>query len=306
MKNSLSITHVPVRGRVPVRAYLALIVAIICLGFSGIFIRWAGAPNAVSAFYRMGIGSLVMVLPFLLRLRRQQDGMGAWPRREIGMAVMGGLFFAGDLFLWTTGVILSGVTIPTLLGNTAPLWVGLGAVLIFREQLGKLFWWGVLLALAGVILIVGVPQDVSAEFQWGNLLSLGAGWFYAGYLLFAQRGRRRLDSLSFYWLSTTSSALVLLLIVWLLGQPLTGYPTNTYLSFLGMGLVSQAAGYLAINYALGHLSASLVAPALLGQPVMTALLSAWLLGERFSWLQMVGGVAILAGVYVVHRGRGSD
>jgi drug/metabolite transporter (DMT)-like permease len=303
MKNSLTITTLPVRGRVPVRAYLALIVAIICLGFSGIFIRWAGAPNAVAAFYRMGIGSLVMVIPFLLRFWRQPDGMGVWPRREIGMAVLGGLFFAGDLFLWTTGVILSGVTIPTLLGNTAPLWVGLGAVLIFREKLGRLFWWGVLLALAGLVLIMGVPQDVSAEFQWGNLLSLGAGWFYAGYLLFAQRGRKRLDSLSFYWLSTTSSALVLLLIVWLLGQPLVGYSSQTYLSFLGMGVVSQAMGYLAINYALGHLPASLVSPALLGQPVMTALLSAWLLGERFSGLQMAGGVAILAGVYVVHRGR---
>ena len=183
------------------------------------------------------------------------------------------------------------------------MWVGLGALVIFKEKLGRLFWWWVLLALAGVVWIVGVPQNVSAEFQWGNLLSLGAGLFYAGYLLFAQRGRRRLDSLSFYWLSTTSSAIVLFLIALLLRQPLTGYGPTTYWSFLGMGLVSQAMGYLAINHALGHLPASLVSPALLGQPVMTALLSAWLLGERFTVLQMAGGVAIIVGVYVVHRGR---
>lgn len=144
---------------------------------------------------------------------------------------------------------------------------------------------------------------MSAELQWGNLLSLGAGVFYAGYMLFAQRGRRRLDSLSFYWLSTTSSALVLLLIAGLLRQPLIGYSATTYWSFLGMGLVSQAMGYLAINHALGHLPASLVSPTLLGQPVMTALLSAWLLGERFSLLQVAGGVAIIVGVYVVHRGN---
>lgn len=301
MKNNMLVPAI--RGRVPLTAYLALIIAIIGLGFSGIFIRWAGAPNGVSAFYRMGVGSLVMAIPFFLRFRRRLAVIGEWPRREVGMAVLGGLFFAGDLFLWTTGVILSGVTIPTLLGNTAPLWVGLGALFIFKEKLGRLFWWGVLLALVGVVLIVGVPQDVSAEFQWGNVLSLGAGLFYAGYLLFAQRGRRRLDSLSFYWLSTTSSAIVLFLIALLLRQPLTGYEPTTYWSFLGMGLVSQAMGYLAINHALGHLPASLVSPALLGQPVMTALLSAWLLGERFTVLQMAGGVAIIAGVYVVHRGR---
>lgn len=303
MKNSLVVPHASARGRVPFHAYLALLIAIICLGFSGIFIAWADAPNGVTAFYRMGVGSAAMALPFIFRFRRRVEIIGELPRREIGMAVLGGIFFAGDLFLWTTGVIMSGATIPTLLGNTAPLWVGLGALLIFREKLGRLFWWGVLLAFVGVVLIVGLPQDVTAEFQWGSILSLGAGWFYAGYLLFAQRGRRRLDSLSFYWLSTTSSALILLIIALLLGQPLIGYSTSTYLNFLGMGLISQAVGYLAINHALGHLPAALVSPALLGQPVMTAILAAWFLGERFTGWQLLGGVAILIGVFIVHQGH---
>lgn len=291
------------RGRVPFHAYLALIVAIICLGFSAIFIAWADAPNGVTAFYRMGVGSAALTVPFIWRFRRRVQIIGEIPRREIGMAIWGGLFFAGDLFLWTTGVMMSGATIATLLGNTAPLWVGLGALVLFREKLGQMFWWGVLLAFVGVVLIVGLPQTVSADFQWGSILSLAAGWFYAGYLLFAQRGRRRLDSLSFYWLSTTSSALVLLLIAILLGQPLFDYSAVTYLNFLGMGLISQAMGYLAINHALGHLPASLVSPALLGQPVMTALLAAAFLGERFTGWQMLGGLAVLLGVLIVHRGR---
>jgi drug/metabolite transporter (DMT)-like permease len=68
-----------------------------------------------------------------------------------------------------------------------------------------------------------------------------------------------------------------------------------------MGLISQVIGYLAINYALGHLPASLVAPTMLGQPVMTALLALPLLGERLTQGQVLGGVAVLAGVYIVHR-----
>ena len=294
-----------VRGRVPFHAYLALLLAIVCLGFSGLFIRWANAPGSVSAFYRMGVGSAVMVLPFLFRFRQRVTEIGELPRREIGVAILGGLFFAGDLFLWTTGVMLSGVTVPTLLGNTAPLWVGLGALFLFREKLKRSFWWGVLLALLGVLLIVGLPEEFSAEFQWGSLLSLVAGGFYAGYILAAARGRRRLDSLSFYWLSTSSSAIILLLVVLLSGESLLGYSPVTYWHFLGMGVISQAIGYLAINHALGHLPASLVSPALLGQPVMTAILSAWLLGERFTGGQLFGGLAVLGGVYVVHRGAGS-
>ena len=73
--------------------------------------------------------------------------------------------------------MLSGVTVPTLLGNTAPLWVGLGALFLFREKLKRSFWWGVLLALLGVLLIVGLPEEFSAEFQWGILAAGGTACF---------------------------------------------------------------------------------------------------------------------------------
>jgi len=57
--------------------------------------------------------------------------------------------------------------------------------------------------------------------------------------------------------------------------------------------------------AIGHLPASLVAPPLLGQPVVTALLAGPLLGETFSAGHIVGGAAVLTGVYIVHRSRRS-
>ncbi len=74
-------------------------------------------------------------------------------------------------------------------------------------------------------------------------------------------------------------------------------------SALGLALVSQILGYMSINYALGHLAATVVSPTLLSQPVLTALLAALLLGDSFSPWQVVGGAAVLVGVYVVHRSR---
>jgi drug/metabolite transporter (DMT)-like permease len=70
-----------------------------------------------------------------------------------------------------------------------------------------------------------------------------------------------------------------------------------------MGLIVQIIGQLAINYALGYLPASLVAPTMLGQPVLTAVLAGPLLHEYLSGTQVVGGIAVLLGVYIVHRSR---
>lgn len=287
------------------RAYLALIFGVLCIGFSAIFVRWANAPGAVTGFYRMSIAVLILTLPFYRRMRDHQ-GPNRWrklPRREVIVALVGGIFFAGDLIFWNTGVLISGATNPTLMGNTAPLWVGLGALIFFREKLPPAFWLGLVLAIAGAVLILGL--DVLQDFSLGlgTMLGLVAGIFYGGYFLLTQRGRQKLDALTYFWIAAACASVILLLAAAVLGQPLTGYTSFTYVNFLAMGLVVQVFGQFSFSYALGYLPASVVAPAGLGQPVVTALLAGPLLGERVTLLQAVAGATVIAGVFIVHRSR---
>lgn len=281
------------------RATLALGFGLLCLGFSAIFVRWANAPGAVTGFYRMAVTVLVLALPFTRRLH----GRVELPRREVVIAVAGGLFFAGDLLFWNTGVLLGGATNPTLLGNTAPIWVALGALFIFRERLSPAFWMGLLIAIAGAVIILGVDVEKGVSSGLGTLFGLVSGFFYGAYFLVTQRSRQRLDALTNFWLGAAGATLVLLAGSFLLNQPLTGYSTATYLNFLALGLVVQVGGQFAFSYALGYLPASVVSPAGLGQPVVTALLAWPLLGERVTLIQAFGGLAVLAGVYIVHRSR---
>lgn len=279
-------------------SYLALGVGILSLGFGGIFVRWANAPGPVTSFYRMAITLVVLAIPF--GRRAQRAGVS---RRGVGLAVLGGLFFGVDMALWSTGVMLSGATVPTLLANTAPAWVGFGALIFFRERLRRTFWLGLAMALGGAVVVLGVERLEAFQFDLGGMLGAGAGVFYAGYFLITQKGRKALDALSYLWVSVASSAGVLLLVVLLMGQALVGYPVTSYLSFLAFGLVTQVVGWLAINYAQGHLPATIVSPTMLGQPVMTAVLAALLLSESLSAWQFAGGAAVLAGVYLAHRSR---
>jgi drug/metabolite transporter (DMT)-like permease len=280
-------------------AYLALGVSILSLSFSAIFVRWANAPGIVTGFYRMAIATALLAWPFYRRVKAQ----GSLSRQGVRFAVLGGLFFMADLALWATGVVLSGATNPTLLANTAPLWVGLGALILFQERLQATFWVGLLLAMTGAVVILGLDSLRAVSFGVGTLFGLLAGIFYGGYFLITQQGRETLDSLTYFWPAAVSSTLGLLILCLALRQPLTGYPAFAYLNFLALGLVTQVFGYLAINHALGYLPASIVAPTMLGQPVMTAILAGPLLGEVLSLWQVLGGLAVLAGVYVVHRSQ---
>lgn len=286
------------------RAYLFLGFGILCIGFSAIFVRWANAPGAVTGFYRMAVAVLILALPFY---RRQQgarpDAPWQLPRREVVIALLGGAFFAGDLIFWNTGILLGGATNPTLMGNTAPVWVGLGAMIFFKERLPLLFWGGLLLAIAGAALILGLDVIQSFSLGLGTFFGLIAGVFYGGYFLLTQRGREQLDALTYFWIAAVAATVLLFVAALLLRQPLLGYTPFTYLNFLALGLVVQVFGQFAFSYALGYLPASVVAPAGLGQPVVTAILAWPLLGETISPLQALGGMTVLGGVYLVHRSR---
>jgi len=282
--------------------YLALAVGIVSLGFSAIFVRWAQAPGIITSFYRMLLAGLLLGIPFLRRAR----AAGRMSRRGIWVAALGGAFFAADLSTWSTGVMLGGATNPTLLANAAPVWVGLAAWLLLKERLAGRFWLGLGLALAGAALVLRLDLARGSGFGLGSTLGLVASLFYGGYLLVTQLGRRDLDSLSYTWIAGASSTLFLLLGGLAFRLPFTGYPPASYWNFLGLAVGSQVIGYLAITYALGRLPASLVAPTLLGQPVVTAALAVPLLGESISWLQAGGGMAVLAGVALVHRASRRD
>jgi drug/metabolite transporter (DMT)-like permease len=279
------------------RAYLVLAFSLIGMGFSGIFVSLAGAPGAVSAFYRMAIAAVVLTIPYFHGVRQT----GRPGRREVLIAILAGLFFAGDLFFWNTGILISGATNPTLMGNTAPIWVGIGAMLFFGERPGRMFWIGLLVAIAGAAVILGV--DALNDVGLGTFFGILSGMFYSGYFLVVQRSRQRLNTLTSFWLSAVGSALGLALIAWVLGQPLTGYSNMTYLYMIALSLVVQVGGQMGVSYALGYLPASIVSPTLLMQPVLTGLLAVPILGEKLTLVQVAGGLVVLAGIYIVHRSR---
>jgi len=86
-----------------------------------------------------------------------------------------------------------------------------------------------------------------------------------------------------------------------LGISLKIPPGRSWAALLGLGLVSQLGGYLALTYALGHLPATAASVSLLSQGPLTAILAAVLLAEPLRGSQILGGALVLAGVGLANR-----
>jgi drug/metabolite transporter (DMT)-like permease len=298
MDQPIQTTAAPTPTTHRVLPYLALLVGVLCLSLSALFGRWANAPGVVTSFFRMGLATIIL-LPFFLRRTRPASFSG----RFWWFAVLGGFFAGLDHGTWGTAINFTRVANATLLNNTAPIWVALFAWLVLREKLSRPFWIGLALTMAGALVVLGNDLLHQPHLGWGDMIALLSGVFYAGYFLSGQRARQGMATITYVGVGNAVSALTLLAIALLFKMPLTGFDDRTIFAFLGAAIISQVCGHFSLNYALGHLPASVVSPTMIAQPVLTALLAIPLVGEPLSAGQYIGGVAVLAGITIVNRSK---
>lgn len=267
----------------------------LCIGWSAIFVRLATVSGFASAFYRMFIASMV-ILPYWLF--RKKPGLSL---SSIKVASFCGFIFACDIAVWNTSLFLSKAAIATLLGNLAPIWVGIGSILIFREKPKPVFWIGTIISIFGVVLIIGISKIFQTHLNLGNVLAICASFFYAAYLLTTQHARSKTDTISFTAISMITSSLVLFVICLISGVQMTGFNAKSWLSLLGLGLIVQLGGWLAINWTLGYIKSTVTSVSLLSQSVITAVLAIPVLGEILSGLEILGIFIVLFGIFLVNR-----
>jgi drug/metabolite transporter (DMT)-like permease len=276
--------------------YLALAAGALCIAWSAIFVRWTDMPGPASAFYRMLIPAIVLAPTWLIAPR--------WPRvngKTLLVTAVGGLFFALDLAFFNTSILKTSAANATLLGNNTPVFVGLLSWLIFRKRPSAAFWLGLLLAFAGSGVIVSADLMRHFKLGWGDAMALAAAACFAVYMIATERVRTTTSTLVFLRLATVSSAIFLFIINVSLGISLKIPAGHSWAALLGLGLVSQLGGYLALTYALGHLPATAASISLLSQGPLTAVLAALLLAEPLSFAQILGGLLVLSGVGLANR-----
>ncbi|HEY9479149.1 MAG TPA: DMT family transporter [Gemmatimonadaceae bacterium] len=280
------------------RAYLVLGTGVLCITWSAILVKFADdVSGPASAFYRVLI-ACALLLPFWAVRSR---GRPRPDRQTIVLASLGGVFFAFDVALFNSAILLTSATSTTLIANSTPLWVGLGSWLLWRELPPLKFWIGLGVILVGMTALVGDDVLQHSALGYGHMMAVASSAWYAAYLMTTHRVRATSDTLTFTAISVAASAVTLGVVCLLSGTPMSGFAPESWAALAALGLVSQVGGYLAITYALGHLRATVTSASLLAQAPLTALLAMPLLGERLSPAQALGGALVLGGVYVVNR-----
>ena len=277
-------------------ALAGLLAGACAIAFAPILVRFSEVGPVATAFWR-----ILLALPVaFLWLAAERRGAAA-PLRWRPLALCG-LFFAGDLAVWHVSLKLTTVANSTLLVNMAPIFVTLGAWLLFRTRVTATFLLGMALGLGGAALLAAASAGFSSGHLRGDALALVAAVSYAGYILAIKTLRDTLGTGTIMALSGVFTCLGLLPATLLLGESVVPQTARGWAVLILLALVCQLAGQSLITWAMRHLPASFSAVSLLLQPVVAALLAWVLLAEAVGCLQALGAAAVLAGIYVARRG----
>lgn len=300
MNNAAGTTAVKVSGALPLAA---LIGGAMAIAFAPILVRVSEVGPLATAFWRVLL-SLPFAWVWMLHERKIRNADRHAPRVPFKLLVISGLFFAGDLGIWHISLKLTSVANSTLLVNMAPIFVTLGAWLMFRQRVTAVFLTGMAVALAGASLLVQASFSLSAAKLAGDGLALLAAVSYAGYILSVKELRNTSSTATIMALSGIFTCIALLPVTLTMEGKWMPASAHGWLVVLGLALICQLGGQSLITYAMAHLPAAFSSVSLLVQPVAAALLAWWLLHEPVGAIQAAGGVAVLAGIYVARRGSG--
>jgi drug/metabolite transporter (DMT)-like permease len=283
------------------RPRLAALLGAVCIAFSGIFYRWALVSPSTGTVFRALFGLPLLGLVAWLEHRRY----GGLPARTVRLALVAGVFFAGDLLTWHHAIAYVGAGLATVLGNLQVLVVGVVAWLAFGERPSRNTFIALPVVLFGVALISGAigGRAFGANPGLGVALGLSTAFFYGAYLLIIRRGGSDLRRPAGPVAIATISTAVVAAAVGVIGGDLDPTPGLASLAWLAiLGLTSQSLGYLLISLSLPRLPAVLTSIILLAQPVMTVVLGIVLLSEAPTFNQLVGVAFVIGGIAVATVG----
>lgn len=280
------------------KAYLVLLVGVVSVSFAAIFIRLAEAPPLVIAAYRLTIASLVLIL---LTYKKTVPSLKQLSGRDSLLLLLSSFFLALHFALWITSLSYTSIASSVILVTCHPAFVAVISYFLWHEVLNRLTIGGMVIAFAGVVLINYGGFDFGSQAILGDVLALIAGFSMGGYLILGGYLKNRIEIMPYLTLIYTGAAIILLLATVGFGYSFTGYSGTTYLMMVLLAVVPQLIGHSSFNLALRLIPVTLVSVAILGEPVGATLLGYFILDEVPTVKELIGGVLILAGIFIVLR-----
>jgi drug/metabolite transporter (DMT)-like permease len=231
------------------------------------------------------------------------------------LAAYGVIGFAAVQLGYFIAITRMHVSIALIIEFTAPIWIVLYIRFVRQKFVPKLMWLSIAMGFSGLLLVAQVWRGLTLN-SIGVIAAILDAFALATYFLLGEKlgARQSTDSLTVWGLGFASLTLAIF-------TPLWNFPFavfNQKINMLGIFSQYQLAGwvvilwivlmgtivpYLCVLHGLKQLSASTSSVIGMLEPVIAGAFAWWWLREKWTPIQLAGGLVVIAGIIAADRAR---
>lgn len=274
---------------------MIVLLGVVGVSLSAVFVKYADAPSAVLAFYRLFFATILLIPMFWKNCREE---IKAVEKKDLLLCCLSGFFLACHFTSYFESIRFTSIASSTVLVDTEVFFVAIVAVLVWKEKIGRMGILGILLTFAGSVVLAMSDRQAGSNALYGDVLALAGAVFVSVYTLIGKKQRKGMSTTLYTFIVYAASS-VTLAIFCLIGKlSLTGYAPKDYACALGMTVFCTLLGHSVFSWGLKYLPAAFITTAKLGEPVFATILAILLFGQIPDLLKVIGGVLVIVGIWV--------
>ena len=259
------------------------------------------------------IGAFLVLFIYVYLKNKQSLKIKA---KELPILIVFGVFgFAAVNLLYFLAIQRLNVGIALIIEFTAPIWIALWMRFIQKKLVSKLMWWGLVIGLTGLVLIAQVWRGLTLD-GLGVLFAVLDAFALTIYFLVGEKlvGVKSSEATMVWGLGISSAFFAIIQPWWtfpfkemgnivdLTGR-LSGISLPTFYLVLWVILFGTAIPYFLVLNGLRGLSAAKTSSIGMLEPVLGGIFGWIFLYENLNFIQSVGVVVVLVGIFLANRAR---
>jgi len=267
------------------------------ISFSAVWVKLAHVTPTASAFYRVFLGGIFLLI--FMRVRKKNIMKGDL---FSSLTIVAGIFFALDLYAWHRSIQHVGPGLATILSSFQVFLVPLAGLILYGERPNIRFVLSVPLAVAGLFMIVGIRWDqFTPDYHMGIWYGFLTAVFYTGFLITLRKIQSHPSnpSAGFNLMVVSFSTAIFLGLDMVRTHDTFAIPDiQSVVALVGLGLMSQTVGWLFITRSLPRIPAAIAGLILLLQPSLSFVWDVLFFHRETSPMAWCGVALALSSIYL--------
>ncbi len=286
------------------KGVLFVLLGALLISFSPVMVSISDLQPTVSAFYRVFIGSIFLLLMIYINRKRYMNAVSINP-----YLILAGIFFSLDLWFWHRSIIYIGPGMSTLIANFQIFIIPLMSFFIFSMIPNKSQMIAIIVGVFGLYLTLGYGGSIDDKnIKLGFIFGIMTALAYSAYILSLKKNNieAKLEIspvISLFYISIIS-AVLLFMVVSIEGASLAiNGPRNIY-SMLVYGIICHVFGWYMIILGLKTVTATTAGIILISQPIFSLIWDYLFFSRVTNSIEIIGIlVVIIAMIICVYSER---